>query len=230
MSRYDKKEPLTLTDRNMTTDASTSKIGFAVIGMAVLGLISGILSTFQPDFIKLLLHPISLGLGIDGVGILPGILFAFIVSFALFVYAKPENLSVGLRLTLSFVITVAAWVAAVHTALYIYDLTSLVIKHLDTSQLKLIGDHLNRFFAGFCAGAVGASIIFGGCAMLVSSFRIRKIWLTGILIGATAGLFLWAGLESGNEYLGPLVMFIVWQMAISAWLGYALTSQTPRNA
>ncbi len=214
----------------MKTGISTSNAGSAVVAMAVLGLISGILSTFQPEVMKLMLHPISQSLGVDGVGILPGLLFAVVVSIALFNYAKPATPADRLRLTLAFGFTVIAWVAAVHTALQIYDLTAIIIKYQDSSYLKLISDDLRRFSAGFCAGAVGAAIIFGGCAILVSSLRILRIWLPGIIIGAIAGLLLWAGLESGSEYLGPLVMFITWQVAIAAWLGYALTALTSQTA
>lgn len=199
--------------------------------MAVLGLLSGSISTFTPESIKSALNPISEKLGIDGIGLFPGLIFAALFAFAIAVFQSQERSRRWRDGLLAYGTTVLAWVCAVHAALAVYDLFdgpgSLV--HWFGNQNGSLQEIEQRLITGVIAGGLGAAILFLGCALFFSSLRCWKLIACGCLIGATAGLFLWSALESDLEYLGPWLLFAIWQSSIAAWLAYMMTRPEQKN-
>ncbi|MGI9379012.1 MAG: hypothetical protein ACR2OW_05115 [Methyloligellaceae bacterium] len=196
----------------------------SILSMAALGLVSGSLSTFRPEWIKSSLNPLSSAIGIDGVGLFPGLVFAAIVAFGVWYLGRPRSAS-WTQCLLVYLTAVIAWVCAVHIALYIYDVLDDPISLLQSfgQSKRPVSEIEQRLITGLLAGATGASVLFAGNALFV--VPLRSLWgiAIGCLIGAGAGLMLWFALESDLEYLGPWLLFAIWQSTAAAWLGFLMS-------
>lgn len=209
--------------KNLLTSPNSNNLFKSVLFMATLGLLSGSISTFQPEWIKSALNPGSSVLGIDGIGLFPGLVFASIFAFGVWYMGKPQ--SGGWSLCLPVYLTaVIAWIGAVHIALFIYDVLDDPISLLQSfgQPGATVSEIEQRLITGLIAGATGASILFAGSALFC--VPLRSLWgiSMGCLIGAGAGLLLWFALESDLEYLGPWLLFAIWQSSTAAWLAYLL--------
>ncbi len=103
------------------------------------------------------------------------------------------------------VVTLYAWSAAVQVAIRTQ-------RHAD--------DDPHLLAASLGAGAIGAGITHFGCAMFASGLRRPARVLITIVIGALAGLLLYA---SQRKYVGESWLYMIWQPAVAAAIGAGMT-------
>lgn len=135
-----------------------------------------------------------------GVPIYPGLLFGLVIAFGVHRWGKASWWAAVLAL----VVTVAAWIAAVR-------------------GFEAVTDDLPRniYLGGLVAGAIGAAGTMLGGAITLPALRRLPDWLLTIGVGAVAGLLVGFDERMLDAYFLPL--FLVWQAAIAACIGYALT-------
>lgn len=200
--------------------------------MAGLGVISGVLSDLSLSL--RVPHP----LGLLDAPIYPGLIFGLAIALGVYLFGKTGLWGALLVL----LITAIAWVAAFRGCILIYDalaIDSTVVYEpppLDedgsidreaTLRLKdAAGANLFALTAGLLVGgAIGA----GGTALgaaIVAPARRPDAWLLTMCVGAICAAALFAvdgliGAPPGYEFLA---LFVVWQAAVAASVGYGIAA------
>jgi hypothetical protein len=127
--------------------------------MALLGVISGIISTYAPNYTE--------DIAVLDVPVLPGIIFGLVIAYGIFRWGKANW--IGALLALVFI--AITWVSAVRG---FYGIT-------DDGQSDL-------YAGAFVAGAIGAAGTMLGGALTVKTLRRPSSWILTILAGAIAGM------------------------------------------
>jgi hypothetical protein len=176
------------------------------IGMAALGLLSGILSaTVGYDLELTWLKPLAAIFFLDA-GPMP-IGFFFGAAVALSLWTWTGN---AWALPLLPVTTMYAWSAAIQVAIRLQ---------------RTADDDPHLIAASLVAGAVGAAITHLGCAILAPELRRPARLAVTCLIGAAAGMLLFAG---QRKLIDERLLFAVWQPAVAFCIGMGLRRQTGR--
>ena len=168
--------------------------------LALLGALSGIMSTFVPgSAIEGL--PASLGLFM----VLAGVWFGLVVAFGVWRFAAGSLAAVVAVMATAWI----AWEVAVNLAMQISEYTLKITALPDTPRYYL---------AGLVAGAVGAALTWAGAALFVATLRTRTRAASITAVGAALGLLLpWS---MSADY--PAILFVPWQMGVAATLGVFL--------
>lgn len=135
-----------------------------------------------------------------GVPIYPSPLFGLVIAFGVYRWGKASWWAAVLAL----VVTVAAWIAAMRGFHAVTD---------DGAR--------NIYLGGLVAGAIGAAGTMLGGAITLPALRRLPDWLLMIGVGAVAGLLV--GFDERILGASFLPLFLVWQSAVAACIGYALT-------
>ena len=135
-----------------------------------------------------------------GVPIYPSPLFGLVIAFGVYRWGKASWWAAVLAL----VVTVAAWIAAMRGFHAVTD---------DGAR--------NIYLGGLVAGAIGAAGTMLGGAITLPALRRLPDWLLMIGVGAVAGLLV--GFDERILGASFLPLFLVWQAAVAACIGYALT-------
>ena len=202
----------------------------AALWMAGMGVISGVLSDLSLSLS--VPHP----LGLLDAPIYPGLIFGLAIALGLYLLGK-AGLPGAL---LALLITVIAWVAAFHGCILIYDALAIdptagyQPRPLDESgsidreaALRLrdaVGSNLFALTASLIAGgAIGAGGTALGAAIVAPAGR-SYAWLLTTFVGAVCAVALFAidtliGAPPGYEFLA---LFVVWQAAVAASVGYGI--------
>jgi len=168
-----------------------TKIHLPVLGLAGLGCVSGVLSTYPPTTVEEFM--------LLDVPIYPGVVFGLAVGFGLLRWGRTSWIGAFL----AFLLTNAAWIAAVHSFYLITD---------DASA--------NLYLGGFFAGAIGSAGTLLGGAISIRSLRAPRLWILTVFVGAVAGLLVVPEARSAEQSF--MILFIVWQGAVAACVGYGL--------
>jgi len=142
-----------------------------VIWLTVLGIGSGILSSFKLGFLG--------ELKIFDINLQQGLLFGAVIGFGIFRWGRagwPGAL-------LAMLTVLLAWMAAFKSFTF------------------LTNAGLNTYPAGVAAGAIGAFGTILAGALTVPALRRRTAWLSTISIGAILGLLVIYATTGGDEYL-----------------------------
>ena len=168
--------------------------------LAVLGLISGLLSGFWGAGLELpVLQPLAALFFLD-VGMLPiGFFFGAAMAIGIALWTRKPWAA------LVVVTTLYAWSAALHTAIRLQRNT---------------GDDAHLIAASLCAGAVGAGLTHLGCALFAADLR-RPWWRLPLTcaVGAVVGLLFYLG---ERKYVDERLLFFVWQPAVAFCIGLGL--------
>ncbi len=105
---------------------------------------------------------------------------------------------------LALVVTAAAWIAAMRGFHAVTD---------DGAR--------NIYLGGLVAGAIGAAGTMLGGAITLPALRRLPDWLLTVGVGAVAGLLVEPAARMPDDSF--LLLFLVWQAAVAACIGYALT-------
>ena len=135
-----------------------------------------------------------------GVPVYPGPLFGLVIAFGLYRWGKVSWWAAVLAL----VVTLGAWIAAVRGFHIVTD---------DAAR--------NIYLGGLVAGAIDAAGTMLGGAITLPSLRRLPDWLLTVGVGAVAGLLVGPAARMPDDSFLPL--FLVWQAAVAACIGYALT-------
>ncbi len=169
------------------------KISPAVLWLAGGGAVSGLLSSFAPE---------AAGqIKIFNVPVYPGPLFALVIAFGVYRWGKASWWAA----LLAFAVTVAAWVAAMRGIYMVTD---------DAAR--------NFYLGGLVAGTIGAAGTMAGGAITLPALRRLPDWLLTLGVGAAAGLLVGPELQLPGDK-NFLLLFMFWQTAVAACVGYALT-------
>lgn len=135
-----------------------------------------------------------------------GLVFGLVIGFGLYRWGNASRVSALLAL----VVTIVAWIAAVRGFFWITD----------DGQTSL-------YLGALVAGAIGAAGTILGGALTHKRLRDPISWILTVGVGAIAGLLVVPEARSVEQDF--LLLFVVWQAAVAACIGYALTRQAPKN-
>ncbi len=186
--------------------------------------------------------------------ILPGLYFGLVLGVALYLWTSKNAFNVAAVL----IVTVAAWIVAHHTAVTVYrhhdawahhlqdqfaqHLAGVVDQYRDRLSKTLPPDKMPEIsgspprieypytlaIGGILAGLVGSALTAFGVSMFSAAFRTVENWLRTLAIGTIAGVLLqWPEIEILPGASLPL-LFLVWQPAVAASIGYGLATSTVR--
>ena len=133
------------------------------------------------------------------VPIYQGLLFGLVIGFGVYRWGNAG----WIKVLLVLVVTTAAWIAAVRGFYWVTD-----------------DARTNLYFGGLMAGAIGATGTIIGVAFIIQTLRNLRSWILTVFVGAVAGLLVVTETQSSEEHL--LLLFVVWQAAVSASIGDAL--------
>ena len=179
----------------------------AALFLAALAVVSALVSNFFPYVPNTDNFP-TLG----GAPLLPGIYFGLVLCLGVFLWEKKGPLELAVVL----VGVIIAWILAWRTALSVHDF-------LNQFHAGEIPD--SRKFpyifaiAGMLSGLVGSLGTVIAVSLVSPDFREHSDWLRTIALGTVAGALLHFGDAPNGTFL-PL--FIVWQAAVAASVGYGL--------
>ena len=123
-----------------------------------------------------------------------GLIFGIVIGFAVFRWGSANWISALLAL----VVTIAAWIAAMRGFYLITD-----------------DARTNIYIGGLVAGAIGAAGTILGGAITIPALRDPRSWILTVFVGAIAGM-----LVVPENFL---LLFVIWQAAVAACIGHALT-------
>lgn len=186
--------------------------------------------------------------------ILPGLYFGLVLGAAIYLWTSKNAFNVVAVL----LITVVAWIVAHQTAVTVYRcheawahqlqdqfaqyLAGVIDQYRDLLAKTVAPDKMPDISAapprieypytlaigGLLAGLVGSAVTAFGVSMFSADFRTVENWLRTLAIGTVAGVLLQAPeLKILPEASLPL-LFLVWQPAIAASIGYGLASPAVR--
>jgi hypothetical protein len=143
---------------------------------------------------------------LDAATVPVGALFAVAIAFGLWMaVARASVLAVG-ALAVMY-----AWSAALHTA---------------TSIITTPGNDRQLIAACLAAGAVGAAATQLGTALTLPALRRRSSLALTTTVGAALGLLFYVGERTA---LGGNLLFLFWQPAIAACIGWGLARTLPSS-
>lgn len=198
--------------------------------MAGMGVISGIVSDLSLSL--RVPHP----LGQLDAPIYPGLIFGLVIALGIFLFGRTRIWGA----LIAFFVTVVAWIAAFKGCVVIYDGLALE-PAIDYARLPLESDGSvdresalrlketarSNLFALVAAVIAGGAIGAGGTALgaaIAAPARRPDSWLLTTLVGAVSAIALFAvdsliGAPPGYEFLA---LFVIWQAAVAASVGYNL--------
>ena len=191
----------------------------AVRIMAGVGLLTGILSSLPSPLPDLRLENPDILINAAGIPLHAGIAFGAGMAIMLWLWA---NRDLG-KCLLAMALILMGWLAAVNTA---NDVMSAVV----SSELfgtvegaKASREVVGWILAGLVGGAIGAGLTAFGAGIPAPAIRRPEAWsadrrspvrCSGLLLYPAANLDLIA------------LLFVPWQAAVAACIGYGLTRQT----
>ena len=190
----------------------------AVMIMACVGLLTGILSSLPSPLPDLRLENPEILINAAGIPLHAGIAFGAGMAIMLWLWA---NRDLG-KCLLAMALILMGWLAAVNTA---NDVMTAVV------QLRAVRHGRGResepggrgwILAGLVGGAIGAGLTAFGAGIPAPAIRRLGAWSVIVLAGALFGLLLY---PAANLDLIAL-LFVPWQAAVAACIGYGLARQT----
>ena len=206
MTKYEPplSTPVGSADARARSSPSAMRHPAAILG--ALGALSGLLSAFVPGpALGTEVLPGNLALYM----VLAGFWFGLVIGYGVFSFANRTGAAVSGTL----IGTWLAWEVAVNVAL-----------QLDDNWLKLAGlpEPMRTYISGFIAGEIGALITWAAAAAHSPQLRQPHAAIMVGTAGALLGLLLPLSISSDI----PAILFVPWQAAVAATLGYFLVRPT----
>ena len=220
--------------------------------LAGLAVISALLTTYAGDDPWKVLQ-IALDKDVS-TPILPGLYFGLVLGVAIYLWTSKN----AFHVVAVVIITVVAWIVAHNTAVTIYryhdawaqnlqdqfaqHLAGAIDQYRDLLSKTLPPDKMPEISAkpprieypytlaigGILAGLVGSAMTAFGVSLFSAEFRTVENWMRTVAIGTAAGVLLqWPELKILPEASLPL-LFLVWQPAVAASIGYGLATSAVR--
>ncbi len=179
--------------------------------LAILAVASALLTNFLPS------DPwgvLMVGPERDRIPLLPGVYFGAVLLIGLVLNGDRRPVGLVVALAATMIAWICAWKAGyeIYMRLDRYSPGSDVLGSASARAPYLLAA------AGLIAGMVGSLITLAGISFASRGFRTAANWTRTVAIGTLAGLLL--GLNATTESMLPL--FLVWQPAVAASIGYGL--------
>ena len=187
----------------------------AVLIMAGVGLLTGLISSLPSPLPDLRLEDPELLINAEGIPLHAGIAFGAAVAIMLWLWA---NRDLG-KCLLALALTLMGWLAAVNTA---NDVMTMVVSSelFGTVQgAKASREMVGWVLAGVIGGAVGAGLTAFGAGIASQAIRRPEAWGTIVGVGALYGILLYPAASLDQVVL----LFVPWQAAVAASIAYGLT-------
>jgi len=190
----------------------------AVLIMAGVGLLTGILSSLPSPLPDLRLEDPEILINAEGIPLHAGIAFGGGMAIMLWLWA---NRDIG-KCLLAMALMLMGWLAAVNTA---NDVMSAVV----SSELfgtvegaKASREVVGWVLAGLVGGGLGAGLVVFGVGIAAQAIRRAEAWVPIVAIGALFGLLLYPA----ARFDAIALLFVPWQAAVAAAIANALTRPT----
>jgi hypothetical protein len=183
--------------------------------MAVLGVLSGFVSSLPSPLPDIRLTDPDLLINTRSVPLHAGIAFSFMLGIVLRLWVN-RDLN---KCLLAMVLTLVGWLAAVNTANDVIDAVQGSMLFGTVHGAKANREMLGGLAGGIAAGAIGAGLTAFGVGIAATAMRRTEAWVMVVITGAVAGLLLYpaASLDA------IAVLFVPWQAAVAAAIAYVLT-------
>jgi hypothetical protein len=166
---------------------------------------------------------------------LPALWFGIVLCAGVALWALRNPL----RILFVLLACLVAWQAAVETTSSLYDSMAHQITAPNTAGVNALNfgfpgvDYLWGL-CGMVGGMVGSGIVVLAIAAVLKGFRTPHYWASPILFGTIAGFFLECGQDptAGGLFIhigSMLPLFLLWQIAVAASIGYNLTKPAGRG-
>ena len=189
----------------------------AVILMAVLGALTGLVSSLPSPLPDIRLSEPDILLNARGVPLHAGIAFGALLAGSLWFWVNRDVT----KCALTFVLALMGWLAAINTA-------NDVIAAVQTSDLfgKAEGAKASREMLGWMAGgaiggAVGAGLTAFAAGIPALAVRPTEAWVPVVLLARLLGLLLYPSARLDTM----AVVFVPWQSGVAAAIAYGLTAR-----
>jgi len=162
--------------------------------------------------------------------VLPGIYFGIVICCGVYLWAtrNPFELFVVLACIL------LAWISAFRTTELIHQtIMNALTEAADKPGFSPPLPHYALALCGIAGGLVGSLITAFGVSIACKKFRTFENWARTITVGTVAGVLLELLGEPASLaktalpiHIGSLLpLFLVWQMAVAASIGYGIVPQ-----
>lgn len=187
----------------------------AMVLMAVLGVLSGFVSSLPSPLPDIRLTDPDLLINTRSVPLHAGIAFSLMLGVVLWLWVN-RDLN---KCLLAMVLTLVGWLAAVNTANDVIDAVQGSMLFGTVPGAKANREMLGGLAGGVTAGAIGAGLGAFGIGIAATAMRRTEAWVMVVITGAVAGLLLYPA-----AFLDAVVvLFVPWQAAVAAAIAYVLT-------
>ena len=183
--------------------------------MAVLGVITGLISSLPSPLPDMRLSDPEVLINAREVPLHAGIAFGAMIAGILWLWVTRDPT----KCLLAMVLTLMGWIAAVNTANDVINAVQASALFGTAAGAKANREILAWLSGGLIAGAIGAGLTAFGSGIAAIAIRRKIAWVLIVVVGALTGLLLYpaALLDS------IMVLFVPWQAAVAAAIGYGLT-------
>ena len=190
----------------------------ATLIMAGVGILTGLLSSLPSPLPDMRLDDPEILINAEGIPLHAGIAFGAGMAIMLWLWANRDP---G-KCLLAMALTLAGWLAAVNTA---NDVMQTVVSSelFGTVQgAKASREIVGWLLAGLVGGAIGAGLTAFGAGIPAQTIRRPEAWGVIVAVGTLFGLLLYPAASFDLIVL----LFVPWQAAVAATIGYGLTLQS----
>lgn len=187
----------------------------AVVIMAVIGAVTGLISSIPSPLPEMRLDEDGFLLNAEGVPLHAGIAFGAGIGFSMWLWVTRD---LG-RCFLTMAVVLIGWLAAVNTANDLYQ--ALVGSELfgTVPGAKANREILGLLLGGIGGGAVGAGLTAFGAGIPSEPLRRTKSWILVVVAGTALGALLYPA----ADFNVLLLLFVPWQALVAAAVAFGLT-------
>ncbi len=190
----------------------------AVTIMAGVGVLTGLISSLPSPLPELRLEEPEFLINAKTVPLHAGIAFGLGLTAMLWLWVRRD---LG-KCLLAIAFTIVGWLVAANTA---NDVIAAVVgSELFGTEAgaKANREGVGWVLAGLVGGGIGAGLTAFGVGIVARAIRRAEAWVPIVAAGALFGLLLFPAARMNAVAL----LFVPWQAAVAAAIGYALTRPT----
>jgi hypothetical protein len=183
--------------------------------MAAVGVLTGLISSLPSPLPDMRLEDPDILINAEGIPLHAGIAFGAAIAVMLWLWVT-RDLS---KCLLAMALILMGWLAAVNTA---NDVMSAIVatELFGTEEgAKASREALGWVMAGLIGGAIGAGLTAFGAGVAARSIRRPQAWSMIVIVGAMLGLLLYPA--ALIDVIA--ILFVPWQAAVAAAVGYGIT-------
>jgi hypothetical protein len=187
----------------------------AVAVMAAVGALTGLISSLPSPLPDMRIEDPDILINAEGIPLHAGIAFGAGIAGVLWLWTN-RDLS---KCLLAMALILMGWLAAVNTANDV--MSAIVASELFGTEegAKASREAVGWVMAGLIGGAIGAGLTAFGAGVAARSIRRRQAWSLIVITGALLGLLLYPA--ALLDFIA--ILFVPWQAAVAAAIGYGVT-------